>query len=57
MRHPARPREPPHPEVADVGLLLAEVDGRPVAEADPAVDARRTADLLLGQFPDRREWG
>ena len=58
MRQPAGPREPSDPHVADVGGLLAQVDGRTVAEADPAVDARGTADLLLGQIADRwEEWG
>lgn len=55
MRQPAGPREPADPQIADMGLLLAQVDGRPVTEVDAAVDARRAANLLLRQLADRRK--
>lgn len=41
------PREPADPQIADMRLPLAEVNGRPITEVDPAIDAGRTADLLL----------
>ena len=57
MRQPTGPREPADPEIGYVRDPLAEVDSRAGAEVDPAVDARGSANLRLGQLANWRERG